>query len=331
MAHNLYKDTMMYVKAEGEPWHKLGVGLDNPATSDEAIKASGLDYEVALKPLYAKVEGVSNDPSNFRPFQDKWASVNMETKKCLGVVGSKYRILQNRDAFKFFDGIVGEGKAIYHTAGALGDGERIWLLAKLKGKDIIVKDEHIEKYLCLTNSHDGKTSVSVFFTPIRVVCQNTLSLAMKDRAENVNLRHSGNMELKVQEAQRILGISLKKFDDIEQLGNALASRQVNVATAERYFSNVLGITSEEKEGQSRLLNQRGYLLDLFDNGKGARNPSVRHTLWTAYNAVTEYVDHFRTVRGGEHDRSKRLETIWFGYGADLKAKALTLAQTALMN
>jgi phage/plasmid-like protein (TIGR03299 family) len=179
MPHNLNQEngqaSMMYV---GEaPWHKLGTRLDGPATAVDAIRAAGLNWQVIKQPLYAGRESPRLLPGYFAVVRDDhWQKG--ETK-VLGVLGREYTPLQNSDAFAFFDPIVGEKAAVYRTAGALGQGERIWLLAKLPDDIRVVGDDIAEKYLLLSNSHDGKSSVQLKFTPIRVVCENTLTMALR--------------------------------------------------------------------------------------------------------------------------------------------------------
>ena len=180
MAHNLEivngEASMFYV--DRPPWHGLGRRLAEPATAEEAIQGAKLDWEVAKVPLYAA--------GNARMFpvdgkfgivrKDKWDS---DDCKVLGVVSQQYTPLQNREAFTFFDPIVGDGAAIcYHTAGVLGDGQRIWILAKLPDSITVRNGDISDKFLLLTNSHDGESAVQMKFTPIRVVCQNTLMMAL---------------------------------------------------------------------------------------------------------------------------------------------------------
>ena len=173
MSHNLNvtnnKTSMMYI---GEsPWHKLGTKLDKPATAFEAIQAAQLDFMVVKFPIKTVRHEL--------PVENHFATVRTDTLQTLGVVGSRYEPIQNKDAFDAFDTLVGEGEAIYHTAGALGKGERIWLLAKLPDYIRVNLNDIVEKYLLLVNSHDGSGSVKVKLTPIRVVCENTLSMALQ--------------------------------------------------------------------------------------------------------------------------------------------------------
>jgi len=312
MAHNINDNRMMYVGEK--PWHGLGVELKNPATSREAIMAARLDYEVTREHLVSLESGVKIHP--------EMCLIRTDTKDKLGIVTEKYKIIQNVDAFDFFDNVVGEKKAIYHTAGALGLGERIWILAKLPD-NMMVKKDVIEKYLLLTNSHDGKSALKMYFTPVRVVCQNTLIMSLHDASSGISIRHKGNIQAKVEEAQRVLNIATVFYSDFEKIGGRFASTKMNVANTTLYFNQVLGIdpNKPDDDNSTRSKNIRDDLFCLFERGKGNDGIDVRHSLWTAYNAVTEYTDHHRTIKNEDKDKSLRLDSIWFGTGAKLKEKA----------
>jgi len=182
------------------PWHRLGTELNEPATAAEAINAAGLDYEVELHPL--QTQRWINVPQ-------RKAVVRTDTDDVLGVVGNSYQPIQNHQCFGFLDTVVADGCLRYHTAGALGRGERIWMLAKLPGA-IRIKDSDdvTEKFLLLHNSHDGTSALRVFFTPIRVVCANTLAMAERHgHRQGISIAHKGDLQSKIAEAQEILGFA----------------------------------------------------------------------------------------------------------------------------
>ena len=320
MAHELAttngKTAMAYF---GEvPWHRLGTKLDNPATAEEAIQAAGLGYDVELTRLVTV---------NDIPVPDRRAVIRQDTNEVLGVVGTTYKPVQNRQCFGFMDAIVSEGAVQYHTAGALGKGERIWMLAKLPD-EIRVKnsDDITEKYLLLSNSHDGSSSLRVHFTPIRVVCANTLAVAeRKGRGQGISIVHKGDLHAKVQQAQEVLGLAKKVYEGVEERIQRLAYHYPSQRQLEEYFKFVY---PDPTTGETtRAKNIRKEFARLFEEGIGHDIPAVRHTSWAALNAVTEFVDHYRTTRGKTPlDRaSKRLESAWFGSGAQLKQRAWTLA------
>ena len=320
MAHNLAttngKAAMMYA---GEvPWHRLGTKLNQPATAREAIEASGLNYRVDLKSL-ATTEGT--------PIPQRKGVVRSDTGNVLGVVGNSYVPIQNSEAFEFLDTVVADGGLRYHTAGALGRGERIWLLAKLPGHLRVKGTEDItEKFLLLSNSHNGTSALRVFFTPIRVVCANTLAVAHRGcQGKGVSILHKGDLGAKVREAQKVLGLAARFYDDVQIQVNRLASYYPTQEQLSRYFKTVYPDTSVIES--TRTENIRQNLERLFEEGRGQDMYEVRGTAWAALNAVTEYVDHHRPTRARSEaeQTSRRLQSQWFGSGARLKARAWDLA------
>lgn len=321
MAHNLSttngKSAMMFV---GEvPWHRLGTKLEQPATAREAIEAAGLSYLVELKPLKT-VDG--NEVATRK------ATVRTDTKEVLGVVGNGYVPVQNFQAFGFLDAIVADGGLRYHTAGALGKGEKIWMLAKLPGH-IQVKNsaDIVDKFLLLSNSHDGSAALRVYFTPIRVVCQNTLALAeRRSHGQGVSILHKGDLETKIKEAQQVLGFATRFYEDAAEQIDRLASHYPSQAQVSAYFREIYPDPDEGKDN-ARAVNIRNELHRLFEEGIGHDEPAIKSSTWTAFNAVGEFVDHVRPGRGtNDADRaSRRLDSIWFGSGARLKQKAWDLA------
>ena len=320
MSHELAttnrRTSMMYA---GEiPWHGLGTRLDEPATAREAIEAAGLNYLADLRDIET-ADGI--------PIPQRKAVVRSDTGDVLGVVGTSYVPVQNHQAFGFLDAVVADGSLRYHTAGALGKGERVWMLAKLPD-DIQVKgsNDFAEKFLLLSNTHDGSSSLRVHFTGIRVVCANTLAIAARDgRGQGVSIIHKGDLTAKVRQAQEILGLARLFYDDIEVQINRLASHYPSQRQLEEYFKLVY---PDAPDGEStRTMNIRREFLRLFEEGIGHDMPEIRHTTWTALNAITEFVDHHRCTRGKTpRDRaSNRLESAWFGSGARLKERAWELA------
>ncbi len=242
MAHELAeangKTSMAYF---GEtPWHGLGTKLDNPATSAEAIVSAGLDYDVNLVPL------VTNDG---RPTPQRKATVRSDTGAVLGVVGNTYTPIQNAEAFEFLDSVVADSGLRYHTAGALGRGERVWMLARLPGQ-IRVKDSDdiTEKYLLLSNSHDGTAALRVLFSPIRVVCANTLSIAHRQgRQQGISILHRGDHQTKVQEAQKVLGIAHRFYEEAELKIDLLARHYPTLKRLDDFFSSLFPDPIENAE------------------------------------------------------------------------------------
>jgi phage/plasmid-like protein (TIGR03299 family) len=318
MSHNLNihngRASMFYT---GEvPWHKLGQHLDQPATAAEAIESAGLDFHVALKP----VKTVVNRKQAIVP--GTFATVRTDTGAVLGVVGSRYEPIQNKYAFAFFDGIVDRNEAIYHTAGVLGKGERIWILAKLPGYIRIGKNDPVEKYLLLTNSHDGSAVVRAKLTPIRVVCSNTLSAALAGSEQEVRIKHTANAVHKLEQAHKLLGLSNSLYEQLHTIFNRMALKKITDKQLMAYVKALVP-SNPDASYQTRNENIRDAILDLHETGKGA---DLAHgTVWGMYNAATEYADHVQHSR----DASKQLKSIWFGGGEKLKLRAFQLAQRML--
>lgn len=310
MAHNINENRVFTV---GKAWHGLGTVVESEKTAKEAIILSKLDYNVKKTDLF----------TNDKKLNSHVAIIREDNQDILGITTNKYQIVQNVDAFSFFDVVVGEGQAIYHSAGALGQGERIWILAKLPNDIFINNDDVVEKYLCLTNSHNGKSSLQMYFTPVRVVCQNTLNMSMSDAKNGIALRHSGKIKNKIEEARQILGISINYYNQFESIIKGFENVDMQTDTLNRYFDTVLSINDGE-ETSTRKENQKDELLCLFENGKGQKLGN-KHSLWKAYNAVTEYVDHNRTIKNIDKDGTNKLQSIWFGSGAKMKEKAYNQA------
>ncbi|HLG99510.1 MAG TPA: DUF932 domain-containing protein [Bryobacteraceae bacterium] len=239
MAHRIYvedgKAAMMYVGQD--PWHGLGTKLEHPATAAEAIKAAHLDWTVKKVPLYAWGDGVAY------PIDDKFTVVPAHLwgqEKCptFGVVGRDYTPMQNNEAFEFFDPIVGEGAAIYHTAGALDEGRRIWLLAKLP-TDIKVADGDItHKYLLLTNSHDASSSVQIKFTPTRVVCHNTLTMALQEGERALRVPHTRDIKERLEGVRRNLHLINTEYEEIERVIKGMAKDMLDAGRLAKYLKLV---------------------------------------------------------------------------------------------
>jgi phage/plasmid-like protein (TIGR03299 family) len=297
---------------------RLGTGWEpswtDPATAVEAITAAGLDYGVELTPLYT---GEGTRVAN------RQAVVRDDSNEVMGVVGNSYVPIQNAECFEFLDAVVADGQLEYHTAGALGKGERVWLLAKLPGHIRIKNSDDVsEKFLLLSNAHDGTAALRVLFTPVRVVCANTLSIAhRRGEKQGISVLHKGDLGAKVREAQKVLGLATRFYDDVQIKANLLGNYFPTKKQIARYF---LGLVPNPADAnRTRARNIRKQLWHLFENGRGQDIPAVRYSAWAAFNAVTEFVDHHRPTRAkNERERaSRRLQSQWFGSGARLKSQA----------
>ncbi len=319
MAHELTmenrKASMRYYG--DTPWHQRGTRLHKPATSEEAIVEAGLDWEVVKKPVYVKLDKRFQVKDTFAMVRkDKWQNNDCDI---LGVVGKNYTPLQNKDAFKFFDSIVGDKKAIYHTAGSLSGGKIIWILAKLPGYIRVINNDISEKYLLISNSHDGSSMVQIKFTPIRVVCMNTLTVAL-NKGESMKVKHCKDVKDKLTQASELLGIVNEKYDTIERSFKNMVKVQLNEKRLNEYIKTVFPDPVDELQ-YATVDNNREMVRDLFENGMGNNLPGVQGTLWACYNAVTELIDYKKSKQNND----QRTKSIWFGNGYNVKQKAFDVA------
>jgi phage/plasmid-like protein (TIGR03299 family) len=301
-----------YSGTEPSLWHNLGIELNHPKTAREAIKMAGLDYTVMKKPLGLKT-GLK---------QDAYATVRTDTKDVLGFVNKSYEPIQNIDAFTFFDDWVAENEAIYETAGVLGKGECVWILAKLPGYINVHGNDIVNKYLLLTNSHDGNSHVRVKLTPIRVVCNNTLTAALQGAGE-VQISHTSNTVQDLEQATTMLGLSNYLYEQLSAIFNGMAARKITDGQLRDYVQALVP-DNEEAENTARTEKIRNNVLQLHESGRGAH--LARGTLWGAFNSVAEYTDHMML----DEDSNTRLNSIWFGRGEQLKLKAFRLAEKMLI-
>lgn len=314
MAHMIEStDTLAYA---GElPWHGIGREVRPDATTEEMIKESGLNWMADLQPLFTTVNGKQVAIDSHK------AVVRDRDNRILGVVGSMYRPLQNFEAFKFFDPFIESGLAQYEVAGSLRDGKRVWVLAKVKGKPMeIVKNDVVNKYILLSNGHDGTLSVRAGFTGVRVVCNNTMHMAHTSaESKLIRLRHNVNVVKSLDTIREIMNLANESFDATAEQYKFLAKHTVSVKELQKYINVVLSLKLEtEKEFKdSKAL---ATVVNLFDHPRGGYIKGVSGTWWGAYNAVTEFFTH---ENGKNADN--RMSSVWFGRNAKRSAEALDTA------
>lgn len=258
-----------------KPWHGLGTIVQEAPTSKDALTLAGLDWKVRQEPIVYK-EQDSGYFMNIRSTDDR----------VLGVVGSRYRPVQNVDAFDFVDGLVGEG-VTYETAGSLNTGKRIWLLAKMP--DIHILDDVVEPYMCLMNSHDASGSLKICMTPVRVVCQNTLNLALTNAKRSWNGRHTGSIDNKMAAAKETLGLAREYMSSL----SASAEEMYKIKIAPKDFSVLQAalfpiteeMTARKEESQILLREQLRHAWEMDDLG------NIKGTGWGFMNAVSDMSTH----------------------------------------
>lgn len=316
MAHQLEivdgKASMFYVGKT--PWHKLGTALASPPTIEEGIRAAGLDWQVGTLPLVTVPDGRSVDHR---------ATYRKSDGKIFGVVGPAYTPLQNVDAFRWFQPLIDAGEVSLHTAGSLQEGRKVWILAKINKPALEIADgDTVERFVLLSHSHDGTQAVRAGFTPIRVVCANTLRMAHNANSDEnrlVKLLHTKNVTTALDTLRDTMRVANARFEATAEQYRKLASFKVSYADLRRYVKIVLGIEKDNEYSlPGKTMTKLRSILMLAQRGLG----NSGKTLWDGYNGVTEYLN---TQHGRTHET--RLDALWFGQSAQLSQKALEVALT----
>ena len=322
MAHNLFRDQMAFV---GEaPWHGLGTRVPPGITSKGMLMGAGLAWEVRKIPaIGAKVvKGQASEAIYDRYFLQRDPVGDEREGPVLGVVGARYEVLQNHEAFGFFDPFLSAEDARYEAAGALGNGERVWVQVRMGNPIEVADGDAVHRFILLSNSHDGRGAVSLRFTPIRVVCQNTLNLALDGGDHVVNLRHSKRVRdrLADHQVEFLLRTVEATFASAAEQFRRLAGTTATAERREQYLEAMFPRTKEQQAAGGIPKWWGGIAEGLADERVTPRK--TRDTMWGLYNAVTHAEDYRKTT---ETMPDARLERIWFGRGAELKIKALQTA------
>lgn len=331
MAHQLnYNDQTgkySFFSVKQPAWHGLGQIVQDYPTSKEAIRFAGLDYQVMKKPVFLKGEADSQGRAGDIIVPERFATYRSDTQEAFDVVGKDYHIVQNTDAFSFFDAIVGDGSGImYETAGALGRGERIFITAKLPGYIRVGEgDDVTERYLFLTTSHDGSGSIMAAFTPIRVVCQNTLNAALKNMSNVVRIRHTANAKQRLADAHKVMGIANLFSTQLEGIFNQWAATKVTDTQLQQLIQQALCPNPEtlsllRKGAQEELSTVfKNTCNDAFSYAMMSETQQMettKGTLFGAYNCITGY---FQNVRQYKSDQDK-VKSILLGGTAQTKGQ-----------
>ncbi len=264
-------------------WSGLGVNIENALNSEQALQMAGLDWDVVTTDVV--VNGIVRP--NYK------ANVRSDNDDVLGIVSDRYSIVQNRDAFKFTDELIGSGDIQYETAGASKGGRMIWVLASLEKEYEILGDD-IAPYLCFTSSHDGTGAVRVLMTPIRVVCANMMNLALNSAKRQWSTVHKGNVEERFKSAEATLLNAQKYMEKLNEEANSLVDIKITPAT---WADMVNELLPTHEKMTSRTLNTVGEKRQaLHDAIMVPDLAKFRGTGWSAINAVTDFVSHAEPAR-----------------------------------
>lgn len=280
MAANV--ETMFYVRET--PWHGLGTRVMEAPGSGEALEVAGLNWKVRQEPIYT---------DNNLLIPGYKANVRDSDNKVLGVVTDRYKVVQNDEAFAFTDGLLGEGVR-YETAGALLDGRKVWILARMP-REFIINGEQISPYLVFSNTHDGSGAIKVAVTPIRVVCNNTLNLALATAKRSWSMVHTGDVQGKMEEAKQTLFMAEKYMSKLGREFETLRKIELTDRQVMDYIKLLLPYENEDNSLHVRNINrlredmQRRYFdaPDLKDVGNNA---------YRFVNAVSDFATHSEPIR-----------------------------------
>lgn len=290
----------MFSSGRQVPWHNLGIIVEDAPTSADAIRLAGLDWEVNQEPIYL---------ANGTEIKGRYANVRSSDGSPLGIVGDKYKIVQNTDAFAFTDALLGEGVK-YETAGSLKDGKVIWLLARMP-EDIEILGDKVAPYMVFTNTHDGSGAVRVTMTPIRVVCNNTLNAAMRGAKRVWSARHTGSITSKLDDAMQTLQFAKSYIDATKETFEELHKVKISDFRLYRMVHDLVPITDDMSERQKT--NQTRVRDDILLRYKEAPDLKVLdHTGARLVQAVADTTSHMEPLRMTSNFKENRFKNILDG-------------------
>lgn len=320
MAHNLEirNEKASFVAVGEKAWHGLGTYVDKAMTSEEAINLGRLNYDVEKQPIQL---------TNGTVIDNQFATVRTDLNIPLGIVTQSYKIIQNTEAFSFFDSIVDRGEAMFQTAGVLGKGERIFVTAKLP-TEIQINGDKIDNYLLLTSGHDGKSAIQVGFTPIRVVCNNTLTAALNGLSNKMTIMHFGNAKQKLETAASVMGMTNKNMEAVCESFTQMANIKITDAKLREYIEAVMKPRNEtinkitlEKEYSQRFINTVDNIMEFALHHDTQITDASKNTVFGAYNAISGYLGHLKKYNSQE----AKMNDIIFKNGSRTIQKSFDLA------
>lgn len=317
MAHLVQQ--MAYVGAE--PWHGLGNLLPAKQPIEAWQKAAGMDWTIQETPVRFMADSIGT-LGTIHSFEEQKVLYRSDTKEALSVVSQRYQVVQPREVLEFYRDLTDLSGYQLETAGVLKGGKKFWALAKTGQSTALKGNDQVNGYLLLATSCDGTLATTATPTTIRVVCNNTLTIAVNGASQAIKVPHSTRFD--PQAVKQQLGIAVSQWDGFMYRMRTLAERKVKTHEAMNYFLRVMCDVQPGNLESAGLANERALkrVQSLYDGqGKGAELEAAKGTAWGLLNAVTEFVDHERRARNTEN----RMDSAWFGQGAVLKQRALESA------
>jgi phage/plasmid-like protein (TIGR03299 family) len=313
MAHNIEMiDGKAQMAYAGEvPWHGLGTKVLDDLTPAQMMEKAGLDWTVEKQPMYFRHAG------DLQAVPGKEVLVRNTDGKVLDVVGKGWEPVQNTEAFDFFNEFVMNGDMNMHTAGSLQDGKLTWALAKVNEEFELFGGDQVESYLMFSNPHKFGSSITVSFTPIRVVCNNTLNMALQG-ANGKGVRVTHRTAFDADAVKQLLGVATEQLNTYKEAAEFLGSKRFTDESLKNYIMEVFPNTNTKAKDPNAISRTAKTVLELVETQPGAEY--AEGSFWQAFNAVTFATDH---VVGREAD--SRLASAWFGANQTKKLKALDKA------
>lgn len=299
-------ETMVYVREK--PWHGLGTRVEKALTSAEALELSGLNWTIDGRPVYDEGGNIIHGYK---------ANTRSSDSKVLGIVSSQYKVVQNKEAFEFTDSLIGEG-ITYETAGSLRGGKKIWLLGKMPERYIL--GDKFEPYICFTNTHDGTGAVRACMTPIRVVCNNTLNMALRDAKRAWSTPHRGNVMARLDEARQTLQLADEYLIKLDEEADRLANEKISEAEVEAVLDKMYELPEDATARQQKTAKEaKEQIIVCYLRPDIAK---FMNTKWGFINAISDFAGHGDPARHTKNFEANRWENIISGH--DLLDKAFSL-------
>ncbi|HHL0998659.1 TPA: DUF932 domain-containing protein [Pseudomonas aeruginosa] len=317
MAHLI--EQMAYIGVT--PWHGLGRRLSPKQPIEVWQREAGMDWKIQDSPVHFKSNSIGALGSIYT-FPEQKVLYRSDTKAPLSVVSSRYQVVQPREVLEFYRDLTEVSGYELETAGVLKGGRKFWALARTGQSTVLKDNDQVDSYLLLATSCDGTLATTATPTTIRVVCNNTLAIALDGSNRAIKVPH--NTRFDSQAVKKQLGIAVSQWDEFMYRMRALTERKVQWHEAMGFFMNVLCDVAPDDKLPEALPNERALrrVQGLYEGGgRGALLKSAQGTAWGLLNAVTEYVDHERRARSIEY----RMDSAWFGHGAQIKQRALEAA------
>lgn len=309
MSHHV--ESMAYVNAT--PWHGLGSHLPANRPLEDWLTAAGMAWTIRESKVFYSV---SETGLHVKPFEDGKVLYRSDTLAPLSVVSTRYKVVQPCEVLEFYRDLVNAGDFELETAGVLKGGRKLWALAKTGQEAVLKGGDKIKAYLLLATSCDGTLCTTAQFTSVRVVCNNTLQLAMEKQEGSVKVPHSTKFDPAI--VKRELGLGLSAWEQFITSMRSLSERKVNKFEAMSFLVDIIGDKEAPLEQQPNQKSLQSIYALFAGNGRGSQLASSNSTAWGLLNAITEYVDHHRRARNQDY----RLDSAWFGQGATIKSRAL---------